>query len=252
MIRLPRFERVRIVDPATRRARKCHLVKYTDLQYSAIKVGTLAGFRAMEGRQSDPMEGSVNGVSLNGPHARMTSEQFNRTLRGSNLTIHARDGIAIGPIGAVIDAKSRAYPNVFVFCCSMEFCEFPDAIRLEHFGATSVYVVGDPEAFGREVGRRLLAEAKTAAGEPLSSHRHDVLFQHGPVTYAPREPAVVTPELSDAELFVFQKAERFWLEQEYRLAWTVVDKRTDSVVSVQAQPAFIEGNWTTGACLVPV
>ena len=72
----------------------------------------------MEGAQTDPLDGTAAGLEFRGPSRAMSSDQYNQMMRWSNLQNQARDDIQFGDTGRFRDDVKRAFPNVFVFCCS--------------------------------------------------------------------------------------------------------------------------------------
>lgn len=71
----------------------------------------------------------------------MSSDDYNRMIRSSNLQTQARDGIRFGETGKFRDNVERAFPSVFVFCCSIGNGEFPHPDRLQHFQANDQWTV---------------------------------------------------------------------------------------------------------------
>lgn len=247
-----RFQRLKVRDATSGDERECYLVKYEKQQYQTLRIGTLDYFRKMEGDQVDPWDGKVGGVKLSGPVERMTSEQFARTMRHPNFQIIARDGIALGPTGTVTDDKVRALPNIFVFCCSMEFGVFPDSQRAAHFGASTFSVIDNPGEFARYVAQRLFERAHTHEGQRLTPETYYAVLAHAPVQYVDRHPAPVDHVISDLELFVFQKGKQFSLEQEYRFAWVFFETSSNRQATVQSDPIEIDVPWSTGSCFLPL
>lgn len=246
------FRKVRVNDPASKTERDCYLVKYAPRERPTIRIGTLEYFRSMEGAQSDNLDGRVEGLRFNGPSGRMTSERFNRTMRDSSFQITARDGMEIGPTGSISDSVHRACPNVFVFCCSMEFAGIPDSVRYRHFGAGAYAVVYDPERLLSEVQWHLFSLARDNEGNRLDSERHYLKSWHAPVRYVSRQPAEVDNAVNNLDLFVFQKDPRFEIEQEYRFVWAFFDSESNQQIWVQRDAVDIPVSWTYGLAHVPV
>ena len=236
---MPTQRTTRVVNPATNENRGLRLVSYADKKYSTIRVGTLECFREMEGTQADPLDGRIEGLKLSGPTERMRSETFNEVMRESNIRIVARDGISIGSEGSVADSASRVCPNLYVFCCSMEFGAIPASQRSSYFGAGFCSVIRDPESFCNEIGGYLLANGRDADGERFDRKFHCIQGWHAPVAYVDRRPAKISTETDNLELFVFQKEAKFRIEQEYRFAWAVFNTVSDEQVWVDREPIYV-------------
>lgn len=246
------FRKIQVEDPASNSIRDCHLVKYGAREYSTIRIGTLEYFRELEGAQSDPMDGRVEGLIFKGPSGPMQWEELDRTMRDSNVKIVASDGIQFGPNGSISDNVPRACPNVFIFCCSMEFNVFPNFARAQHFKAKTHSVIDNPAKLIAHVQQSLLENVCDSEGNRLVRGEHYIRAWHAPVRYKSRIPADVCNEVNDLDLFVFQKDPKFQLEQEYRFAWAFFESRTNKQVWVQRDPIDVPMSWIEGIAHVSI
>lgn len=188
----------------------------------------------MEGAQADPLDGMAAGLQFRGPSLTMSSDEYNRMMRGSNLQIQARDRIRFGETGKFCDDVERVFPNVFVFCCSIENEEIPHPDRMHHFKASDYWFLNSPESFAASIGKYLTANGRSFDG--LSLDRLDCQMSCGPVAYKERSPALVEEQVGNIDLLVFQQERRFAIEQEYRIAWTLSKPSTGELVPVQSDP----------------
>ena len=124
-------------------------------------------------------------------------------MHGSNLQIQARDGIQVGAIGNHRDDVERVFPNVFMFCCSIENGEIPHSGRLKHFKASDYWLLNSPESFAASVGKYLAANGQTSDGSSLKDF--ECRMSCGSVSHVDRSPARVDERISDIDLLVFQK-----------------------------------------------
>ena len=182
----------------------------------------------------------------------MAWEKFERTVRNPTIKIVARDGIEMGPEGRFSDSLPRACPNVFVFCCTMEFGIFPNPERSDYFNANSFIIIDEVEEFVQHVYRALLNVARDKDGNRLTLATHYSRIWHAPVRYLPRKPAKVDVEVSNLDLFVFQKDPKYSIEQEYRFVWAFFEVGSDEQVWVQKEPVDVPVVTTDGIADLPL
>lgn len=130
--------------------------------------------------------------------------------------------------------REGVFPNVLVFCCSIENGEAPHPDRLRHYKANDYWFLNAPQSFASSVGKYLTTTGRTIDG--LSLDGLDCQMSCGPVAYTERSPALVDEHVGDIDLLVFQKERRFAIEQEYRFVWTFSEPSTGKPITVQSEP----------------
>jgi hypothetical protein len=232
--------RVQIDYPTPGKKIKCHLVKYEKLSYETLRVGTLEYYRNLEGRQGDPFDGRVEGVVFEpGQVTRVSREEMLTISAGSLDVVTMNGGLTFGESARYQDERSRRCNNVYVFCCSVEFGGFPDALRKNHFEASENFVVGSVGGLMKSVEASLWGRAKSTEGEYLDQAKHYCVANGAPVRYLPRKAANFELPLNVLDFFVYQKDPKFQLEQEYRFSWGFYEKRTHRPVEVAEEPIDI-------------
>lgn len=245
-----KFDPYEITDHKTGKTRKCYLVKYEKRIYGTIRIGTLEYYRQIEGNQSDPMEGRIEGLVYEAEKNEDISHEQLLTLSNGTLNIQARDGITFGEGGRYTDDIPRRCRNAYVYCCSIEYGVFPSPERMTHFQAKEHYVVDNTVTFRQVVSEELFKRAKTKDGKPFNKDSHYIKSWEAPVRYLTRIKAEAELPLNILDFFIYQKDPKFEVEQEYRLTWIFFDSKTHEPVEMHPDPIDIECNHDIGSAYV--
>ncbi|MBI3774570.1 MAG: hypothetical protein HY273_03295 [Gammaproteobacteria bacterium] len=245
-----RFTQIEIVDPATKQQKYCHLVKYEKKQYKTIRIGTLEYYRSMEGNQSDPFDGRVEGVVFESTQRQTLTREELLHITGGSLDVIATGGIIFGKGGNYRDEKPRRCHNTYVYCCSMEFGPFPNSKRMSHFGASEFFVIENTEGLRNFVAAELQKDARTKDGLPFDPEKHYLKSWEAPVRYLTRRQARMDLPINNLDFFIYQKDPRFQIEQEYRFAWMFFDKISDKPIEVAVDPIDIKCDKIWGEAFV--
>ncbi|MDH5369512.1 MAG: hypothetical protein OEW99_05780 [Gammaproteobacteria bacterium] len=239
-----------MTDHKTGRTRKCYLVKYEKHIYNSIRIGSLEYYRKIEGNQSDPMEGRVEGIIYEAEKDTDISREEILALSNGALDIQARDGITFGKGGSYTDEIPRKCRNAYIFCCSIEYGVFPNPERMAYFQANEHYVVDNNDVFRQVVSEELFTRAKTKDGLSFSKEKHYIKSWEAPVRYLKRIKAKAELPLNILDFFIYQKDPKFEIEQEYRFTWIFFDKETHKPVEMHIDPIDIECNHDIGSAYV--
>jgi len=244
---LREFNRIEIIDPYTNQPRDCFLVKYEKERYPTVRIGTLSYFRDLEGNQSDPLDGRVEGLVFAPGKYQPVSREDILAISNGALDIQARDGIAFGETGSYRDKRFHRCHNTYIYCCSMEFGVFPNEDRKSHFGASEYFVIDETDQFIQNVAKELALRGRTIEGKAFDPDIHYIKWYGAPVRYRERKMANVELPMNVLDFFIYQKDPKFTLEQEYRFTWMVFEKGTDKPVEVAPDPIEIpkEEHWGT-------
>ncbi len=185
------------------------------------------------------MDGCVEGVLFEPEEDTSLTRHEMLAISNGQLDLVARGGINFKAGAKYKDESRREHPNIYVFCCSMEFGVFPNKERNNHFRAEEFFILDNPIGFREMIALELQRRARTTDGNYFDPKKHYFRSWEAPVRYLTRMNARIEIPINHLDHLVYQKDPKFAIEQEYRFVWGIFDKRTDVLVEIAHDPIDI-------------